>query len=145
MGSGKKLIKTIINMKKVKKYRDSLGFTFCTDSLGGIGIKIFEFQFGDWWKLTEQEILKRDWKGYHFMNMYSLELIKFEELRDYMKAQDLELDEVFKNGGFMANPFILLREYPFEYNGFEIPEETIYDPELKFSFETISQRVKKQL
>ena len=125
MGSGKKLIKTNINMKKVKKYKDSLGFEFCMDGYGDVGIKIFEFQFGDWWRLTEQEILKRDWKGYHFVNMYSDELIKFDGLRDYMKAKDLELDKVFKEGGFIANPFILLRECPFEYKGFEIPEETI--------------------
>ena len=62
--------------------------------------EIFELQFEEWVRLSEEQILKRDWEDYHFINLFNDDGT-LKGLGVYMKSKPRQsLREIFENDPF---------------------------------------------
>tara|TARA_R100001463_G_scaffold3835_1_gene15208 strand:+ start:328 stop:546 length:219 start_codon:yes stop_codon:yes gene_type:complete len=66
--------------------------------------EIFEMKSSKWQKLSEKEILHKDWSNYHFINLFNEDCISLKGIGVYMKSEPIEsLDEIFDSSFWKDN------------------------------------------
>jgi len=69
--------------------------------------EIFEMKSSKWQKLSEKEILHKDWSNYHFINLLNEDCISLKGIGIYMKSKPMKsLDKQFENDRWNSKEFL---------------------------------------